>query len=59
MDIKIEEMTEKQMKELLKQLIEKLDNLDCDDFFGTEGWKHYLGFEYYEEILEKCQEELE
>lgn len=44
MKIKIEKMTEKQAKELLGEIIEKLDNLDIDDFFGTEGWRHYLGF---------------
>jgi hypothetical protein len=42
--ISIEEMTEKQVKDILCQLVEKLDELDEDDFFGTEGWKHYLGF---------------
>lgn len=45
MKIKIEKMTEEQAKELLKQLIEKLDDLDTEDYFGTEGWRHLLGFE--------------
>jgi len=45
MNIDIDKMTEEQTKELLKQIIEKLDELDADDFFGTEGWRHYLGFE--------------
>lgn len=45
MKIKIENMTEEQVKELLKQLIEKLDDLDTEDYFGTEGWGHFLGFE--------------
>jgi len=45
MKIKIEKMTEEQAKELLKQLIEKLDDLDTEDYFGTEGWRHFLGFE--------------
>lgn len=21
----------------------KMDEADCDDFFGTEGWRHYFG----------------
>lgn len=42
MKLKIDKMTEDQVKELLKELIEKLDE---DDFFGTEGWRHFLGFE--------------
>lgn len=32
-------------KRLLALLIEKLDNLDADDFFGSEGWRHYLSVE--------------
>jgi hypothetical protein len=26
----------------LEKLIETLDSLDEDDFFGTEGWRHYI-----------------
>ena len=40
---KIEDMTEEAAKELLKKIVTKLDELDGDDFFGTEGWKHYIG----------------
>ena len=45
MMIKIDDMTEQAAKDLLKKLIEKLNDLDGEDFFGSEGWKHYLGFE--------------
>lgn len=45
MDIKIEDLTEEQAKTLLTKIVKKLDGLDGDDFFGTEGWKHYLGIE--------------
>jgi hypothetical protein len=45
MEISIDKLTEEQAKEWLKKIIQKLDELDNDDFFGTEGWKHYLGFE--------------
>ena len=41
----VQDLTERAAKTLLKELIEKLDKLDCEDFFGSEGWKHYLGFE--------------
>lgn len=30
---------------MLEELIQKLDKLDTEDFFGTEGWRHYLEFE--------------
>ncbi len=42
---KISDMTEEAAKELLQKIILKLDELDGDDFFGSEGWKHYLGLE--------------
>ena len=28
---------------LLEQLEGVFDDLSMDDFFGTEGWKHYFG----------------
>lgn len=32
------------VKPLLVELVEKvLNELDCEDFFGTEGWEHYFG----------------
>jgi hypothetical protein len=31
--------------EELERLIRELDELDGEDFFGTEGWRYYLGFE--------------
>ncbi len=43
MNIKnIEDMKPGAIKKLLKKIVEKLDALDSDDFFGTEGWKHHL-----------------
>jgi hypothetical protein len=44
-NVNVENMTEKQAKETLQKIIEALDNLDEDDYFGTEGWKHFMGFE--------------
>jgi hypothetical protein len=43
--VDMEDLTENQVKKLLSTLIESLDDLDSNDFFGTEGWRHYLGFE--------------
>lgn len=43
--INVDDMTEQAAKDLLKEIIGKLDELDCDGFFDCEGWKHHLGFE--------------
>lgn len=39
-------LSEEGAKETLQALIRALDQLDEEDFFGTEGWRHYLGLEY-------------
>ena len=44
-NIDVSKMTEQQAKDILKKIIEELDDLDGDDFFGSEGWKHFMGFE--------------
>lgn len=31
-------------KYLLESLVPVLDELDEDDFFGSEGWEHYFGW---------------
>lgn len=41
----VNDLTEKAVREHLKLFIEKLDELDEEDFFGTEGWKHEFGLE--------------
>ena len=38
-------LSEEGAKEILRQLIFALDELDEDDFFGTEGWRHTLDIE--------------
>ena len=45
MEIKVDEMTEEQAKKKLQELMDVLDELDEKDYFGTEGWRHFLGFE--------------
>lgn len=44
--INVDDMNNPAVRKILKQIIEKLDELDCDDYFGTEGWKHMFGIEY-------------
>lgn len=29
----------------MDNLFELLDELDCDDVFGTEGWRHAIGLD--------------
>lgn len=41
-EIDIEHLTECWISEILKKLINSLDDLDGEDFFGSEGWRHYL-----------------
>jgi len=45
LSISIKKMTEKQAKELLEKIVIQLDELDEEDYFGTEGWKHRFGLE--------------
>lgn len=40
----LDQLTPMQTAILLKDLMNKLDELSMDDFFGTEGWRHYLGY---------------
>ena len=43
--MKISKLTEEAVREMLQTIVDKLDELDEEDFFGSEGWKHYLGME--------------
>lgn len=43
--IDIDDLTESQMRDMLSQIVDKLDELDEDDYFGTEGWRHFFGIE--------------
>ena len=38
----VDKMTDEAVREFLKDLIEALDELDNKNFFGTEGWRHFL-----------------
>ncbi len=38
----VELLSEEGAKIYLTKIIERLDNLDADDFFGSEGWRHYV-----------------
>lgn len=35
-------LSEEGAKEYLKEIITKLDELDEQDFFGSEGWRHFM-----------------
>ena len=37
----VSRLTEKEAKSILRLLIIMLDESDNDDYFGTEGWRHY------------------
>jgi len=39
----ISKLNEEAVREILQTIVDKLDELDEEDFFGTEGWKHYFG----------------
>jgi hypothetical protein len=41
----VKKLTEDEAKKLLVYLYDKLNDLGDDDFFGTEGWKHFFGLE--------------
>ena len=43
--IDIYNLTELQAKEKLSELIEWLDELSGEDFFGSEGWEHMIGWD--------------
>ena len=38
----VDDMTEVAVRTYLKVLISSLDELDEDDFFGTEGWRRFV-----------------
>lgn len=44
-DREVELLSEDGAKDYLRSLIQKLDELDEEDFFGTEGWRHYMRLE--------------
>ena len=41
-------LTKEALIEILEDLIDQLDSLDNEDFFGTEGWKHFFNMECYD-----------
>ena len=38
-------MNDNAVRGTLKVIVGILDQLDLDDFFGTEGWKNFMGLE--------------
>ena len=45
MNIAIEDLTGEQAKKLLLKIVDKLEELSEDDFFGTEGWEHFFNMD--------------
>jgi hypothetical protein len=41
----ISKLTNQAVREMLQTIVDKLDELDGEDYFGTEGWKHFFGLE--------------
>jgi hypothetical protein len=41
----IKKLTQEAKDELLETIIDKLDELDCEDFFGSNGWKYFFGID--------------
>ena len=41
----LNELADQDVEDILSGLALELDNLDQDDFFGTEGWRHSFGLE--------------
>lgn len=39
-DVKL--MKAAEVRDYLVRLIEQLDAMDGEDFFGTEGWRHFI-----------------
>ena len=35
----------KERRELMRRFVEQFDELDEQDFFGTEGWRHTFGMD--------------
>lgn len=40
----LSKLTHDQLLTLCSDVMKKLDDLSMDDFFGTEGWRQYLGY---------------
>ena len=43
----LDEEEQKEFAEWVLKMEELLEEGDAEDFYGTEGWKHYIGFEEY------------
>ena len=41
----LDEDTAQSLVSLLSRFEDMLDDTDQEDYFGTEGWRHYVGWE--------------
>ncbi len=42
---KVKQKEYEELFRIVEKMIELMDELDMEDAFGTEGWKHRLGLE--------------
>jgi hypothetical protein len=42
----IKAMSEDELRSTIAEMIDLLDEGDQDDMFGTEGWRHLLGWDH-------------
>lgn len=38
----VDKMKADAVRQYLKKLLTRLDEIEKDDFFGTEGWRHFV-----------------
>jgi hypothetical protein len=43
--MKVSKLNEKAAREMLQKIVDYLDELDNEDYFGTEGWKEFFGID--------------
>lgn len=43
--MQLKALTKEHLIDLLNNLVYELDQLDNEDFFGTEGWRKFLSLE--------------
>ncbi|MDA3855067.1 MAG: hypothetical protein PF569_02325 [Candidatus Woesearchaeota archaeon] len=43
--VDINKMNEQAIKDTLIQIVDVLNELDQDDYFGSEGWEHFFGLD--------------
>jgi hypothetical protein len=42
MQTEVVDLTDHQAKQALNEIVNKLDLLDCNNYFGVEGWRKFM-----------------